>query len=385
MKKVAIRCVFFALFLSFFALAASAEEVDLTTQSDRLLPLWQSFAEGLPSELAELLPKDLFTADLTTLEGAIQEAASAPTLLSVLARLCGISLHESLQLLARLCGILLIGAIFKNLGKGADGGLGRALSLCGTLCMLILIFSMQRDRFLQISAFLRDLHTLSASTLPLSGALYAMGGNVGAAMANHSVMTVFLAILQQGVVNSILPVAAICLALSLSDAVSGQGRLAPLCALIKRTYTLGLSFLMVLLCGVLGIQSTLAKGSDTLALRSFRFAAGSFLPVIGGSISEALRTVSGSVQYLRTLFGSGVILIFVWLFLPTFVAVIQTRIAFMLAGAVAKLLGCNGEERILTELSAVYGYFLAVIAALFAMTLFSLTLLARCAVAGGGL
>ena len=385
MKKVAIRCAFFALFLFALALPVCGEEIEISTQSDRVLPLWETLMHTLPSEVAALLPSGFFSNDLTAIEQGVAVGVSAEGVLSALGTLTGVSLRTALQLLARLCGILLIGAVFKSLGKSTDGGLGRALSLCGTLCMLILIFALQRDHFSRIAAFLDALRTLSAAVLPLMGVLYAMGGNIGAAMANHSVMSLFLAVLQQGVASSVLPVATVSLALSLPDAVSGQARLAPLCALIKRTYTLGLSLLMVLLCGVLGIQNTLAKGSDTLALRTVRFAAGSFLPVIGGSVSEALRTVAGSVQYLRSLLGSGVILLFVWLFLPIFLTVILTRIVFLLGGAVAKLLGCGGEERLLSELAAVYGYFLAVIASLAVTTLFSMTLLARCAVAGGAL
>ena len=48
------------------------------------------------------------------------------------------------------------------------------------------------------------------------------------------------------------------------------------------------------------------------------------------------------------------------------------------------LLGCDGEEKLLAEMASVYGYFMAVIASLFVMTVFSLTLFARCATAGGG-
>jgi stage III sporulation protein AE len=217
----------------------------------------------------------------------------------------------------------------------------------------------------------------------MMGALYAMGGNVGAAVANHGVMTAFLSILQTVISGTVLPIAGICLAMALLDAVSGKLSLRPLCGLIKRTYSLLFSFLMLLLCGVLGIQTTLAKGSDTLALRTARFAAGSFLPVVGGSISEALRTVSGSVQYLRSVTGTGAILVLFFSFLPVFLSVLLTRIVFLLSGSAAKLLGCEGEEKILSELASVYGYFLAVIASIFVMTVFSLTLFARCATAGG--
>ena len=55
----------------------------------------------------------------------------------------------------------------------------------------------------------------------------------------------------------------------------------------------------------------------------------------------------------------------------------------MISGAAAKLLGCESEEKILCELGSVYGYFLAVIASIFVTTVFSLTLFARCATAGG--
>jgi stage III sporulation protein AE len=186
-----------------------------------------------------------------------------------------------------------------------------------------------------------------------------------------------------GLGGTVIPVASICLVLGLLDAVSGKLSLRPLSGLIKRTYTLCFSFLMLLLCGVLGIQTTLAKGSDTLALRTMRFAAGSFLPVVGGSVSEALRTVMGSVQYLRGVVGVGGVLVILYAFLPVFLPVLLNRITLLLCGAAAKLLGCDGEERLLSEFASVFGYFMAVIASVFVLMIFSLTLFARCAAAGG--
>ena len=64
------------------------------------------------------------------------------------------------------------------------------------------------------------------------------------------------------------------------------------------------------------------------------------------------------------------------IFLPILLSVVIGRITFLLGGSVAKLLGCDGEERILSEMAAVYGYFLAVIACLFVMVVFSVTLFA---------
>ena len=385
MKKVATWCVFFGVLLCFFTCAVAAEDADIATEAQAIADEVSEFKNAIPGDIADLLPEDFFSESFEDMAQSVEEASAPQAVLAVIGRLTGLAIGENLSLLAKICGILILSAVFRAIAhhKESAGTIGGALSFCATISLVVVIFSMQRSRFSEISAYFSTIRNLSGATIPLMGALYAMGGNVGAAVANNGVMAAFLSLLETVISGTVLPVAGVCLALALLDAVSGKLSLRPLCGLIKRTYTLTFSFLMLLLCGILGIQTTLAKGSDTLALRTVRFAAGSFLPVVGGSVSEALRTVSGSVQYLRSVTGTGAILVIFFAFLPVFLSVLLNRITFLLSGAAAKLLGCDGEEKILSELASVYGYFLAVIASLFVMVVFSLTLFARCATAGG--
>ena len=392
MKKIGIRCAFLLLFLlvssPFFLVAAAETEgdaADITAQpeAETVAPYWRELLDMLPQEVVTLLPENFFSTDPEQLAVGVKEAGSAAALLSALGRATGLALRENLQLLAQICGVLLISAVFRSVSKNLDGGLSAALSFCGTITLVAVLFSLQRDRFLQIFSFFKTLRGFCAAALPLMGILYAMGGNVGVAAANHGMLTLFLSVLETAVSSTVMPIAGICLALALPDAVSGRFNLRSIAFLIKRTFVLALSFLMTLLCGVLGMQTVLAKGSDTLALRAMRFAAGSFLPVVGGSVSEALRTVAGSVQYLRSVTGVGMLVVLLLIFLPILLSVVIGRITFLLGGSVAKLLGCDGEERILSEMAAVYGYFLAVIACLFVMVVFSVTLFAGIGAAGG--
>ena len=389
MKKVAIWCAFFAcllLFLTPFCRAETGEEDGaIDTEAAAIGAEWTAFRDAIPPEVAELLPDAFFSQEMADAAGGIQEATAPQTVLSVVGRLTGLAIGENLALLARICGILVLSAVARAIGNGKEGGLSAVLSFCTTAAMVICLFTLQRVRFSDISTYFKSMQGLCVAVLPLMGALYAMGGNVGAAVANHGMMSAFLTILETMLSGTVLPVAGLCLALGLLDAVSGKVDLRSLSTLIKRTYTVCFSFLMLLLCGVLGIQSTLAKGSDTLALRTVRFAAGSFLPVVGGSVSEALRTVAGSVSYLRSVTGAGAMVVLFFTFLPMFLSVLLNRIAFLLGGAVAKLLGCGGEEKVLSELASVYGYFLSVIASLFVTVVFSLTLFAHCGAAGGAL
>ena len=215
----------------------------------------------------------------------------------------------------------------------------------------------------------------------MMGTLYAMGGNVRGAVVNQGVLSSFLSVLETFCAGTVIPVAGLCLALALLDAITGRTSLRGVAGVIKRTYTLMISFLMGIFCFVLGSQSALAKASDSLALRTVRFAAGSFLPLVGGSVSETIRTVASSVSYLRSVAGTGAILVLFFAFLPTLLSVLFTRIAFLLGGAVAGMLSCESERGLLGELASVYGYFLAIISVLFVTLVFSLTLFAQCAAA----
>ena len=383
MKKGVIRCVIFLFLLLLLSPAASAaEESGQQRQTTEMPTEYEAFLQTVPEDVADLLPAKFFSGDAASIEEALRESGSLQSILNTVAQLTGLALSQSLALLAQICGILILGAVFRALSPAGSEGVGGAFSLCTTLSMSLLLLGTQMTRLSKLSAYFDTVGALSAAMLPMMGALYAMGGNVRSAVVNQGVMSGFLTVLESFCAGSVLPVAGICMALALLDAVCGRVTLRSLSGFIKRAYTLTVSFLMLLLCGVLGMQSTLAKASDTLALRTARFAAGSFLPVVGGSVAESLRTVAASVEYLRGVAGTGAILVLFLTFLPIFLSTVLTRIAFLLGGTAAKLLACEAEERLLAEMAGVYGYFIAVISVLFVMLIFSLTLLARCAAAG---
>lgn len=379
MKKVLIRFVFFVFLLCSFTLTAAAEDGLLVT--DELRTQYDTFLESIPSEVRDLLPESFFSAELETGDEAIREAGGINTVLRVLGKLTGLAVRENLSLLAKICALLILAAIFRTLVAGKTAGVGKAYGFCTTLALAVILLGLQRGKFSQLEAFFDTVRALCVAILPMMGTLYAMGGNLRTAVVNHGVLSSFLTVLQTLCAGTILPLAGICLAFALLDAITGRASLRGVANVIKRTYTLSITFLMGIFCFVLGSQSALAKASDTLALRTARFAAGSFLPLVGGSISETLRTVAGSVTYLRSVAGTGAILVLFFAFLPTFLSALFTRIAFLLGSAVAGMLSCEAEGKLLTELGSAYGYFLAIITVLFVTLVFSLTLFAQCAAA----
>ena len=56
--------------------------------------------------------------------------------------------------------------------------------------------------------------------------------------------------------------------------------------------------------GLLSLQSFAGAAADNLGVRALKFSISSFVPVVGGSLSEAFSAIRGCLQLLRTTLGS---------------------------------------------------------------------------------
>ena len=91
-------------------------------------------------------------------------------------------------------------------------------------------------------------------------------------------------------------------------------------------------------------------------MRSVRFAASSFIPVVGGTVSSTLGTLAASVELLRGAVGVLGVVIILMMLIPVVVYLAAMRGALAVASFTAGMLGCSGEKRLLDEIGSLYGY-----------------------------
>lgn len=342
------------------------------------------FLDSLPEDLAELLPAELFSTDSSEVGSAVNEMSSFSFLLRSLLTVVGANLGDCFRLLAALMGLLLLSSVFSAIrGSFKSDSIGRAFSFCASLAILGTLITQGYACIQSVSSYFSTLNRLTGAAIPLMGVLYAMGGNVTAAAASAGGLTVYLTLLEQLVGRSIVPFCGICLAFALMTALEPSVRLGTLLSTFKKQYTTLLAFLMMLLLAMLAAQTTLGARADTLAMRSAKFAAGSLIPVVGGSVSELVRTVSAGVGYLRGTVGiCGVILLLLSLF-PILVQLLLNRLIWQVAASAADMLGCDGERRLLDEIASLCGYLVAAVSICSSVLLLALTLLVHCSSAIG--
>ena len=343
-----------------------------------------SLLEGLPQEILELLPEDLFSTDSEDLGNAVAQMSSFSFLLRTCLELLRLRLGGCVGLLASVLGILILSSLLKAFGSSlGNEGISKAFSVCATVTILLALLKTGYGGFTSVTAYLDRLEALTVAAIPLLGTLYALGGNVAAATASTAGLSVFLSVLQSFVGKTVLPFCGVCLAFSTVNAVDPSLRTGTLLGTLKKNYTTLLAFLMMLLLAMLSAQTVLGTRSDTLAMRSAKFAASSLIPVVGGSVSELLRTVSASVGYLRGTVGICAVLLLLMTLLPTLIELLLLRLSWQIAASVADLLSCDTEKKLLDEIASLNGYLIAAVSICSSVLFLSLTLLIHCAGALG--
>ena len=366
------------IFLFFFLSPAAFAEEKKDTQT--LPDVYGDLLDSLPPALLERLPEGALSNNAEDVGGAVQEMSSFAFLLNTVLSLVGLRLGDCVKLLCSVMGILILSSICRAFCTSfKKPELARAFSLIITLIIIVTIFATGFGTIEGTVSYFHTLNSFTSAAVPLMGSLYVMGGNAAAAVATSAGLSLFMTVLEEIVGKSIVPFCGICLALSLIGALEGGPRLGGILASLKKNYTLMLSFFMMLLLAMLSSQTILGASQDTLAMRSAKFAAGSMIPVVGGSVAELLRSVSASVGYMRSAVGICGVLLLLILMLPTLVELLLARTTWQICSFFAELLGCDGEKRLLDEFASINGYLIAAVAICSSVLFLTFTLFIHCA------
>lgn len=370
--------------LLLFSVSAGAEETVSTESYEQMPTEYGTWLDSVPEDIAELLPPALFSEDSKETADAVMEMSSFSYLIKTLLKLIGAEVGSCVKVLATVCGLLLIAAICNAVKTAfASDGIGRAFSFCTTLVITLALLGQSYFCLEEVTQYFSDLNSITASLLPLNGTLYAMGGNTATAVASTAGLSVYITVLEEVVGKSILPFCGICMAFALMGAMDSSLRTGGLLSTVKKNYTTALAFLMMLLLAMLAAQNTLGARADSLAMRSVRFAATNWIPVVGGSVAEVFRTISAGVGYLRGTVGICGVLLVLLLLLPTLVKLFLLRLTWQIASSVADLLGCECEKKLLGEFASILGYLIAAVSICSSVILLALILLACCGTAVG--
>jgi stage III sporulation protein AE len=141
-----------------------------------------------------------------------------------------------------------------------------------------------------------------------------------------------------------------------------------------------MGFIMVLYSAVVAYQNIIGVSSDSLTVRTVRFAVGNSVPVIGASLGEAMRSVAGALSSLKGTVGGVGISVILLLVLPCVLSLLLERSAICAAGSICGVFGLSREAKLLDGVASAYGYASALVVCASVMLIFLLSIVSSVAV-----
>lgn len=272
-----------------------------------------------------------------------------------------------------LAGILIIICMINNLCSALGmTEIRSAANMCTGLCFSISVMSMQKQAIILVETFFSSVASVMKILVSvLEGALI-LSGNFTMSQVASAGITVVIAVMETLYQSILLPVVTCTFILSTIAAVTGNKGLAFLVRSVKSIVTAVIIAIVTIITFVFSIQSTAAISADNFMAKTAKFALGSYIPIVGGAISESYSLFQASASAIKSYVGiTGMVVIFVVCFSPLIVIVLN-HFVFNIASSLSGFLGCETEGNLLSEYSSLYSVFIALLLSASVMLIISL-------------
>ncbi len=290
---------------------------------------------------------------------------------------------SAFSLLLRLFGLILCTGVFAGLHTALDTRAAtEALTLCTTMCFALALTGTMDTLMSNVVLYLNGLTELVSGMAPVVCAVLAASGQITAAAVSHTSLMLLFTLFQNIANILLIPMVRITYCFGVIGAIGGPVKLENITKCIRKVFATLLSFLVVVFIFVVSVQTALAKGADSLSVRTVKFALGNVIPLIGSALSDAITTVAGSLTLIRSVTGSLGIFSLVVLVLPVLLQLLLYRLVFGISKGAAEMVGCEREGKLIGEMHAAVGFLLAGVALISVLFLFILSLFTL--IGGGG-
>ena len=238
---------------------------------------------------------------------------------NILTRLISIFLGElktAFALIGSIAALILISAFLNNLHHSfGKNSVSEATGLAVYIAAIAATSFKTAAEY--VLATLHDITVFVHSIIPSMTMLCMSGGEAATATMAHPVIFFVCSAAGSLIKNVITPLVLLRAVCILLCAITKNGALNEFSELFTKLHKTLLALSMSLFAGILGISSFAAASFDSLAARGVKFAISASVPVVGGSISEAMSSVAGSAMLLKNAVGlGGVVVLFAMFALP---------------------------------------------------------------------
>lgn len=262
------------------------------------------------------------------------------------------------RMLCGLCGVVLFCALAENIAS--EGQLKGVFSAAGVLCGAGIAASAIYEMLNSSLAAISTAANFMLVFIPvLTGISAALGHTLTAAAVNSAILGC-TQLFSQLAANFIAPFCGAILGLSTAGAVHPQMKLDKLGELIKKLVMWGLMLVMTVFMGVLSLQTAVTAASDNAAIKAAKFVVSQGVPIVGGTVSDAVNTLQGGLGILKSSVGVYGIIAAAVVILPVLASLICYKAAAVISQSMAEMFGLKELASLLKSCGAVVTIIMAI-------------------------
>ena len=378
--KKLIRTVLFTFFITLILsinVYATDVEKDIISSMDKEL---SDFNNSLPDSIKDILTDEILKGNYSFLtEGSINQGTFLNSLInSLLANLPNVLNSFSLILVS-----VIISSLFNNTASSLDSStLKSSFGLCSSLCISLSIFNLISTVCVNTISYMKTLCQVMNAFAPVMTVLNIMSGKISTAGLGNATMMMFIALMENIIIALLIPISNICLVFCVVKAISGDEDFGGISKFIRSTFVTLTVFSMMIFSFVFSFQNTLTQSVDSLSMKTAKFAIGSFIPIVGPSISEALRTVTSSIGVIKSSCGVIAFIAVLLLTLPVIASLYLNKLSLDICASLSGMIGCDREKGIISDASGICGFMLALVSCSAVFFIFALTIFIKSSVGG---
>lgn len=334
---------------------------------------------GSPAAPADLAARQSRELDLTQLEGLLKDAGrtwqgygpeislkdfleiyrgeeqgkfSAGAILGGFFRYLLREVLGNADLLVKLLVLAVAAALLQNLQSAFDSeGTGKLAYAVVYLTLAGVAVTGFGLAFMAARQVTESLTGFMLAVLPtLLTVLAGMGGLTSAALF-HPIMITLVTTAAATVANIVFPLIFLAAILEIVSGLNENYKLTNLAGLLKQGATLVMGFTFTIFMGLVGVKGAAGAVADGLAMKTAKFALGSFVPVVGKMFADATDLIFGSTLLLKNALGMlGAAAIFFITAFPL-LKILSLSLIYQLAGALVQPVGAGPIAAILGTIS----------------------------------
>ena len=363
MKQKLIRIIFCMLLIAVWVRPAYGAEKTDESQWEYLQEQTESLGlQEITEDLSEETKDYLAKLNLRKLDGRQILSLTPKQLWLLIKEMFVRGIKAPLSLFGALSAVILLCAAVQALKSGfhADG-LERVFAAVSAMCIMAVILEPVTQCVQRVSQTVQDSAAFLNGYIPVFCGVLTVSGQPATAGIYHLLLFGASQVIAQAVSQLILPLIGIFLAFCFVGAMTPDLSLEKLSSALKKLIGWGLGLMLTVYVGLLGLQSMVAAGADSITMKTAKFVTSSFIPVIGSALSDAMMTARACLKLLKTSVGVYGILIAVLTFLPLFLEILCWYLSAQGAAMLGHLAGAKTPAKLMDGIADALGILLSIL------------------------